>query len=153
MNTWRTALSMAAAPAAVSGLTSLSALAWRGRTDTASAVAPLNATSHMVWGDGALMVNRPTWRHTAVGLTLHAGSAAFWALLYQRYLGSTAPRSLLVEAGAAALMGVAVATVDLKLAPPRLRPGFERRLSASSLVWVFGSLAFGLAAGALMARR
>lgn len=153
MTPWRTALSSTPAPAALGAITSLTALAMRGRADTGSVLAPLNATSHIVWGDRAFEANGASWRHTAVGLALHAGSAIFWATLYQRYLGSTTPRSIRVEAGAAALMGAAVAAVDLWLAPPRLRPGFERQLSGGSLIGVFGALAVGLAAGAWISRR
>jgi hypothetical protein len=47
----------------------------------------------------------------------------------------------------------AAAVVDLALTPQRSTPGFERRLSARSLVMVYGAFALGVAAGSFVARR
>ena len=44
----------------------------------------------------------------------------------------------------------AAAVVDLCLVPRRLTPGFERRLSGRSLWLVYGGLALGMTAGALL---
>lgn len=74
------------------GLLSAAALAWRGRRDAHSAVAPLNATSHIVWGEEALHADRPTLRHTLTGSLLHAGSALMWGLLFDRLLHRLRPR-------------------------------------------------------------
>ena len=51
-------------------------------------------------------------------------------------------------ADAVVVSGVA-AVVDFKLMPPRLTPGFERRLSRPGVVWVYVALAAGLALGGL----
>lgn len=42
---------------------------------------------------------------------------------------------------------------DYQLTPPRLRPGFEQRLSRRSLLLVYGAFGIGLAAGAILVWR
>lgn len=54
-----------------------------------------------------------------------------------------------VVADAALGTGIA-AVVDLRLVPPPLTPGFEHRVSPTSLVWVYASFAVGLALGGLL---
>lgn len=133
------------------GLTSLAMLAARGRADNHSPVAPLNATSHVIWGDRALHVDRPTVRHTLPGLVIHVGSSMFWGAVQQGLFGMR--RGLAPNARNAALTTALAALVDLKLVPDRLTPGFERRLSTKSLMWVYGALAVGLAIGGEIAAR
>jgi hypothetical protein len=41
---------------------------------------------------------------------------------------------------------------DYQLTPPRLRPGYEERLSKPSLAVVYAAFGAGLAAGALLCR-
>jgi hypothetical protein len=53
---------------------------------------------------------------------------------------------------AAAASAVACFT-DYQLTPPRLRPGFEERLSRTSLLMVYLAFGAGLAAGACLNRR
>jgi len=133
------------------GLTSLAMLAARGQADNHSPVAPLNATSHVIWGDRAFHVDRPTVRHTLPGLALHVGSSMFWGAVQQGLFGTR--RGLAPNARNAALTTALAALVDLKLVPDRLTPGFERRLSMKSLMWVYGALAVGLAIGGEIAAR
>ncbi len=133
------------------GLTSLAMLAARGRADHRSAVAPINATSHVLWGDRALRVDRPTVRHTLPGLLVHVASTAFWGAVQQGLFGTR--RGLVPNTRNAALTSALAALVDLKLVPGRLTPGWERRLSTQSLVWVYGALAVGLAIGGELAAR
>lgn len=134
-------------------LLSLAALAWRGRTDTGSPAAPLNAVSHIVWGDESLRRDEATGRHTLVGGVLHAASALFWARIYDWMRAQRAvptPSSALVDAAALTL---AAAVVDLKLVPRRVTPGFERRLTPASLTAVYVAVGAGLAIGGWLASR
>ncbi len=122
-------------------------LAWRGRGDTGSAVAAVNAPSHWIWGHEALRRNDATARHTLLGALVHQASSLFWAFFYdtlQRLRRRPTPASALVDAAAITTLA---AVVDLKVVPERLTPGFERRLSNRSLWWVYLSFGVGLAVG------
>lgn len=154
MKTWTDAVKDSLVSGGAAGALSAAVLAWRGRRDADSAVAPLNTTSHIVWGDEALHADRPTARHTLTGALLHAGSAVFWGVLFEKLLGRER-RQGTVEAvvKSAVKATTAAAVVDLCLVPRRLTPGFERRLSGRSLWLVYGGLALGMAAGALLLRR
>ena len=133
----------------VAALSSALALMWRGRHDAGSATAPLNAVSHIAYGDEAFEVDRPTLRHTLPGVLLHAASGVFWALLFEALRGRHRARRGLGTTAADAVAATAVAAVvDLAIVPRRLTPGFERRLSARSLALVYGALAVGLLLGA-----
>jgi hypothetical protein len=129
-------------------------LGWRGRSDNGSAVAPVNAPSHWVWGDEALRQDAPSWRYTGLGVVIHQASAVMWGLLYEwlwqrRRLRATVPQQLRDAAVATA----AAATIDLVLTPRRFTPGFERRLSPAGLAWTYGAFAVGVAVGGYVARR
>jgi hypothetical protein len=132
----------------LASLASGAVLAWRGRTDNASAAAPLNAPAHWIFGDESLRQDDASWRHTATGMATHHMSSVFWAALHQllisRHRRATPAR---VAADAVAVTGIA-AVVDLKVVPKRLTPGFERRLSRPSLAGVYVGFAIGLALGA-----
>ena len=129
---------------------SLAVLAWRGRVEIGSAASALNAPSHVIHGDQALMRNAATLRFTLTGASVHAASALFWAGLYRALrLQRRRPTPANAVVDAAAVTGIA-ALVDLKVVPPRLTPGFERRLSRKGLTWVYVALAAGLAVGGLL---
>ena len=131
------------AAAVLSGL----ALAWRGRTETGSAAAPINAPSHWLHGREALREDGVTWRHTALGALVHGASSMLWAGLYdllrerRERRGSTSTAAALADA--AAVTAVA-AVVDFKLVPDRLSPGFQHRLSRPAVVLTYASFAAGL---------
>jgi hypothetical protein len=138
----------------LAGVASMAALAWRGRREIGSAVAPVNAPSHWLWGDAALRQDAPSWRYTGVGMLIHQASAVMWGVLYEwlwaaRRPAQTVPNQL----RDAAIATAAAAAVDLLLTPKRFTPGFERRLSPSGLVWTYGLFALGVAAGSYAARR
>lgn len=133
-------------------LLSAAMLLARGRCDTGTATAPLNAPSHWLFGQEALHANRPSWRHTLSGLLIHHGSSLFWGLLYSRLLHQLrsqqrSEKSMARPALAAMGITALAAWVDLQLVPQRLTPGFEHRLSNKSLVLVYGAFAAGLALG------
>lgn len=149
----RTGAGATLAPGLLSAALSLAVLAWRGRADTGSASAPLNAVSHMLWGDEALRTDATTPEHTLVGGTVHALSALFWAALYawgHRRRGRPTLANALVDAAAVSALA---AVVDFKVVPKRLTPGFERRLSTPSLASVYVALGLGLALGGWWASR
>ena len=154
MKPWKQALRDGMAPGALAGLSSLAALAWRGRRENGSALAPLNAPSHWVWGDRALQQDGPSWRYTGLGLLIHQGSAMFWGVLYERFFAGTERSTRLsADLRTAVVATAAAATVDLALTPKRFTPGFEKRLSPRGLLIVYLGFALGVAAGSRYLRR
>ena len=150
-------------PGMVAGGLSSVALAWRGRIDNDAVAAPLNASSHWVWDRPALRRNRPSLRYTATGVLVHQAASMFWGLVHaattrERGPAPAAPSAIADARTASAVrhaLGVTVlaAVVDLAVVPERLTPGFERRLSARSLCWVYGSFAAGLLIGQFIERQ
>jgi hypothetical protein len=65
-----------------SGL-SAAALAWRGRAETGSAAAPVNAISHWLWARQALRQDGVSARYTLAGLGVHFAAALLWCGLYE----------------------------------------------------------------------
>lgn len=129
-------------------------LVWRSRVDTGHAPAAINAVSHWLWGDEALRCNEVTARETAIGAVVHAGSSMLWAGLFEWLQSRRMPTRPVVSVSNAAAVTAIAATVDLKLVPHRLTPGFQERLSDRSLVLTYAAFAAGLAiAGALTRRR
>lgn len=135
------------------GVASTAALLWAGRRETGSAVAPLNATSHIVWGDEAAHVDRADWKHTGVGQLLHHASAFFWGVLFEALQARRPRRTPAAMVTDAAVTTAVAALVDLKLVPHRLTPGFEMRLSNRGLAVTYAALAAGLVLGGLAAQR
>jgi len=137
----------------VASLLSAALLAWRGRAETGSAAAAINAPSHWLWGRKALRSDGTNLRHTLLGMAIHHASSVFWAVFYEALQARrrrAASGSVLVDAAA---VTAAAALVDLRLVPERLTPGFERRLSAPSLSCVYLGFAVGLALGGLLVRQ
>jgi hypothetical protein len=119
-----------------------------GRRDTGHGAAPLNATSHIVWGDGAAAHDRFDVKHTVVGAALNAGAMLAWAAVQEALLGRWARRGGVARAAAGGVATAALAYVtDYHVVPRRLTPGFEMRLSGDGMAAMYASLALALAAG------
>jgi len=135
------------------GLLSTAALALCGLRTNGSAVAPINAVSHWVWGDEAVVQDRPTLRHTITGLATQHAAAIFWAVLYSRLFGHRREAKDPVNAIAGGIATSAAAyVIDYTITPRRLRPGYEYRLDGKGMFAVYAALALGLAAGAILQR-
>ena len=150
---WQKTLREGFVSGTLAGLLSAGVLLFTGKRETGSAVAPVNAESHWLWGDESLREDRLTLRHTFTGLVTHQLSTVFWATLYALVRGRknavrTVPQALL---GGIATSAVAAA-FDYTLLPKRLTPGFEKRLSTGSMVAVFAAIAGGIAMGSLLLR-
>jgi hypothetical protein len=114
------------------------------KSETGSAAAGLNATSHILWGDEAARVDGFEPKYTVVGGLINAGAMLAWSVVHEaipRPRGTFAPitKGLLTS-------GVAYLT-DYRVVPARLTPGFEKRFSPRGMAWMYGVLgaAFGLA--------
>ncbi|MEC4721464.1 hypothetical protein RY831_20060 [Noviherbaspirillum sp. CPCC 100848] len=140
----------------VSGVATALAASVAGKRDAESYAAPLNATSHILWGDEAAQHDEPSLKYTVTGFLLTHASAIFWASIYEKWFapreedGNASPLQPLI--GAAVVTAGAYVT-DYYLVPRRFTPGYEKRVSGKSLTAIYGVLALGLAARALMARR
>lgn len=129
-------------------------VAWRGQHDSDSAIAPINATSHVAWGDEAAEVNHFTWQHTLPGVLINAGAGIWWGLVFQKLFGAQADRHGFIAAAVGSAATAALAyTVDYHLVPKRLTPGWEMRISPPSLLMSMCGLAAGLAIGAMLSRK
>jgi hypothetical protein len=120
-------------------------LRWWKESVKRAHITPLNATSHIIWGDEAALQDSPSLKYTLSGFLLNHASAIFWAF-YEKWFGRgsasehdraggrTAPAPLTEPILGAAAVTTAAYVIDYHLIPKRLTPGFEKRLSAKSLV-------------------
>ena len=151
MNTWKEALAEGAVAGGLAAVFSAAVVAVTGKRDSGSAIAPFNAVSHWLWGDAAANDETINLRHTGVGTLSHVMSAAFWATLHAKLRPRVAPdRSMTVAMAGGVVTSAVAAFVDYKLVPERVTPGFENRLSTSSMVATFAAIAVGVALGAML---
>lgn len=138
----------------LASLLSSAVLAWAGRRENGSAVAPLNAVSHWYWGNEALQHDGADLPHTATGYATHHATSVFWAGLF----ALACRRQPALRHGKGALLGSAATSavacfVDFQLTPRRFTPGFEHRLSRPALAGVYTAFALGLALGTWAVQR
>jgi hypothetical protein len=145
----------------VSGLATAGAASFAGKYENGSYAAPLNATSHIIWGEEAAYHDRPSLKYTLTGFLLNHASTIFWASFYEKLSGSHGARqrmrrfpftispepvSLVKPVCRGAAVAAAAYIIDYYLIPKRFTPGFEKRVSGKSLTAIFAALAVGLAA-------
>ena len=145
-------MARAAAIGTVASLAVHGALAILGRAAGRSAVAPINATSHIVHGPRAGSVDRVDLSHTATGVAINHGASIFWALPLAWWLTRDRSRYASEIVRAAAVTGAVAGCVDYGLLPRRLSPGWHHALPARSVAGAFGAMAAGLALGAVLTR-
>jgi hypothetical protein len=142
---------------AVASAATTLAVAALGQAEDGEAVAPVNAVSHIAWGDEAARQTGVTTKYTLTGVVLNAAAVTSWAVIYHAVLGHALfggrkITPLSAATGAVATSALAYVT-DYHVVPERLTPGFEKRLSNRSLALTYGVLAAGLMVGGLLARR
>jgi len=151
---WQRAVRSAAVSGAIAAGTTSAYVAAAGARDTGSAIAPINATSHIAWGESAGDVETVDARHTLLGAALNLGACVFWASFYERFFGRAADRG---DVGTALLGGGLVAAAayvtDYHVVPKRLTPGWETRISQPSLFAAYAVLALSLPLRGLLRRR
>jgi len=121
------------------------AVAACGSFDDENPIAPINAVSHIAWGDEAAEQEDASLKYTLPGATLNAVAVTSWAAVYELGFGRRARQG---SVSAAVAGGVATAALayftDYYLVPKRLTPGFEKRLSSPSMFAVYAALAASL---------
>ena len=134
------------------GIASTLALGLLARMEGKTVFQPLNSTSHWLNGEQAASVRGADVTHTAVGLTTHQAATFFWAALFEWWISARRPLRPLPMLGHAVATSVVAAAVDYGATPKRFTPGWEFVLSKRSMAGTYAAMAFGLAAGALMAQ-
>lgn len=151
---WKRSARSVASIAACSAVGTTVATALCGLVETGTAAAPLNAVSHIVWGDKATRRNRWSVKYTAVGIAVNAAAMVSWAAAHAVLFGASSRR---LAPEAALQRGIALSAlaygVDYAVVPRRLTPGFEARLSGPSLLTIYATLAVSIAVGELLVRR
>lgn len=142
----------AAAIGTIASLSVFGALGVLARREGRSAVAPINATSHVFHGARAGRVDETDISHTGVGSVINHGAAVFWALPFTWWLSQRRNRPASHIALGAAATATLAGAVDYGLVPRRLSPGWEHALPPRGVATTFGFLALGLALGALATR-
>lgn len=152
-------LTRALASGTVSGIATSAVAALAGKRETASYAAPINATSHILWGDDAARHDGASFKYTVTGFLLNHLAAVMWAAVHEKWVAPTVSRWSATRPKLAPLAttmsGAAVAAgayvTDYYLVPKRFTPGYEKRLSGQSLALIYGALALGLTVGTLVA--
>jgi len=140
----------ALAAGSAAAVTTTLAIAACGRSEDVSAWAPLNAISHIAWGDEAAAQVAPSWKYSATGIGLNACAMLSWGAVYSVLAGGRKHRSVTRALVAGAATAATAYVVDYHVVPRRLTPGFEKRLSRPAMVSIFASLAIGLVLGSYM---
>lgn len=130
-----------------------------GKKEAGSAAAPLNAVSHILWGDKAFEKEGVDTKHTAAGAAVHAAAVYAWTGILELTFGKWVRRGEddAEVLGRALIAGGTISAlayvVDYHVVPKRLTPGFEKHLSPLAIASTYGILAASLAAGAVWAER
>ena len=125
-----------------------------GQAEIGNAIAPVNAVSHIIFGDRAAWQNSASAKYTLTGVALNSAAVTAWAGLHESWFGQQDeehPNFGKALVGGAVVSAIAYVT-DYYLVPKRLTPGFEKRLSNVSLFGIYATLALSLAVGSLMKR-
>jgi hypothetical protein len=139
--------------AVVPGILTTAAVSLCGYLEDSNAAAPLNAISHIPFGEESFEQDEPTLKYTATGSAINVAAIASWAAVYELSFGRAARRGNTWAGlfGGAAVAGLAYVT-DYYVVPKRLTPGFERRLSGPSMLGVYALLGATLPLASLIAR-
>jgi len=109
-----------------------------GKARTGDPWTPFNGIAHMLFGETAANRDGFVPRETLVGLGLNGTAIVTWGVLYEAIAGRTAfPVSLLTGSAASALIYL----LDYHIFPPKLRPGFDKRLGSDAILAAYLFLA------------
>ena len=137
----------------VPGVLTTAAVSLAGYLEDSNAAAPLNAVSHIPFGEESFDEDEATLKYTATGTVINVAAVASWAAVYELMFGRAARRGNTWAGilGGPAVAGLAYVT-DYYVVPRRLTPGFERRLSGPSMFGIYALLGATLPLASLMAQ-
>jgi hypothetical protein len=157
MTMWKRVLRRSFTTAGLTGAATTLAAALCGWQEQHNAIAPLNAISHIAWGEEAAVQDEYSTKYTATGVVLNMAAMWSWSLIFEalRHAAGKGDKSRPVTHSVAggALVSALAYVVDYHIVPKRLTPGLEDRLSSRSLLVIYIVLATSLAAGGLLSRR
>ena len=131
--------------AKIVGLASAGAVALAGQIEDGDAVSPINAISHIVWGDEAYKERSASLKYTGTGLLLNDVSVMGWAYLHEWLFGRAREEGRIgTSLFGGALVSLLAYLIDYHAVPARLKPGFERHLMPRSLIFIYVVLALAL---------
>ena len=142
---WKRALNRGVLSGSCASILSTLALMARGRSESGSVLAPVNAVSHWYWGDRATREDRAIFKYTVPGYLTHHATSIFWAVLFEKAFGGKLRGRPARTVAASAATAAIACFVDYQMTPKRLTPGFEHRLSKTSLFLVYVLFGAGLA--------
>ena len=129
----------------IAGAATTGAVALCGQIEDGDAISPVNAISHIAWGDSAYDEREISLKHTGTAVLLNQTAIFSWALLYQVLFGRAQKRGDLKTSLLGGVLVSAIAyVVDYHVVPKRLKPGFERHLMPRSLLFIYAILALAL---------
>jgi hypothetical protein len=136
---------------ALASVATLAAASFLGTKETKSAVGPINAVSHVLWGDEAADARDVSAKHTLTGAAINHAACMFWAVIYEKFFAreESPGESLLGGAAVAALAYV----TDYHFVPKRLTPGYELALPPRALFGIYGALAASLGLASILRSR
>jgi len=138
--------------AAVSTVATTLTAAACGAIERGNPAVPLNAVSHIAWGETAARRRKVSMKYTGVGVALNAAAMLSWAAFHHVVFTPANRRPGAVEGVMRGVGTAAIAyVVDYHVVPKRLTPGFEKRLSGWSILSVYAALAVSLAVGERLA--
>ena len=91
MSGWIRTLRSALVSGTAASVTSTLALAVVSRAESKTASQPINASSHWLHGNEAGSFKGVDVAHTAVGYVTHHAATLFWAVLFERWIGTRRP--------------------------------------------------------------
>ncbi|HKO87353.1 MAG TPA: hypothetical protein VJU83_02435 [Burkholderiales bacterium] len=124
-------------------LLSMAVAALIAKRESGDSDGALNAVSHIAWGGPPEQQAARPGLNTFVGAALHHGASVFWALLFEGVFGERARKDVASATAGAALSATAAYVVDYHVVPRRFQPGFEARMSRSSMFFVYAALGAG----------
>jgi len=150
---WADAFADALWSGSAASVATTAVLASCGALECADAPAPLNGPSQWIWGKHAAYQRGFSTRYTIAGYLIHHAMSIFWATLYEKFNRAAPPPSPGETLALATATSALACIVDYRLVPDRLTPGFQKRLSRTSLFFTYGAFALALAASSLIARK
>ena len=122
-----------------------------GPTDQRSPFAPVNAISHMLYGQRAYAIDEPKPKYLLPGVALNFGAMLGWSVVAEialRQLKLPLPQmavNFLICSGVTVIAYI----VDYYVVPKRFTPGFEHVFSSRSMLVLYALMAASLFAGSM----
>jgi hypothetical protein len=150
MKSWGVALKDSLFSGTITNADLLAALAVFAKARRESAISPINAISHAVWGQRAARADSPSLQYTIPSLIINQVGTILWAMIYEKLRGEDVhARRILPNAG---LISALAYITDYRIMPKRLTPGYELRLPPKALYGIYGALALSLASSTAASR-